>query len=348
VAIRRGVARACHSGPVRRRLLLATVTTSAVATVVAVMPVAPASAAPKPTPGTQAAIAISAEPLVRIDRSPEAAVIVNGVDNRTTARVNWGDGSATARARGTCTVAKARRAPQACSIIFDHTYTSAGTFTISAAAAKARSSTQLTVAPKPEPWRAAPGQVFTSWEPLGTRATYTPCQTIEWYFDTTGQPADRATMRDDIVAGLATLSGITGLTFAETADPRAAELAFSWRNLAELGYSDASGVGGFTGPNKGWVAFSPTNEWTNDYWAGNQPKTKRWEDDRYVYTLTINGRQTLVVHEVMHAMGFGHVEDFTSIMYPQSIGNGAGQLSAGDLEGLRTMYPSNPCPLIPD
>ena len=35
-------------------------------------------------------------------------------------------------------------------------------------------------------------------------------------------------------------------------------------------------------------------------------------------------------------------------MYPQSIGNGAGQLSAGDLEGLAAMYGSLPCPLIPD
>ncbi|MFM7147739.1 MAG: matrixin family metalloprotease [Actinomycetales bacterium] len=56
----------------------------------------------------------------------------------------------------------------------------------------------------------------------------------------------------------------------------------------------------------------------------------------------------LALHEIMHAMGFGHVTDFTSIMYPQGITNGAGSLSAGDIDGLRTMYPSNPCPAIPD
>ena len=307
-----------------------------------------AQAAPNPVPGSRASITITAEPLVRVDRSPVAAVTVIGLDNRTAARVNWGDGSPTERSKGTCSVARARSTPQACALTFNHSYTSVGTFTITAAAAKARASAPITVAPKPEPWRPAAGQVFTSWKPLGSRATYTPCQTIEWNFDTTGQPGDRSTMRDDILAGLATLSGITGLRFVETPDARNAELTFSWRDLAELGYADASGVGGYTGPNKGWVAFSPTNEWTNDYWAGNQPKTKRWEDAQYIYTLSINGRQTLVVHEVMHALGFGHVEDFTSIMYPQSIGNGAGQLSAGDLEGLRTMYPSSPCPLIPD
>lgn len=330
------------------RTALTTLTALAAGAATLAVTVGSAQAAPGPTPGSRAAITVVAEPLVRIDRAPEASVTVSGLDTRTSARVNWGDGSPTARAKGTCTVARARRTPQACTLTFNHEYSAPGTFTISAAAAKARASTLTTIAPKPEPWRAAPGQVFTSWEPLGSRATYTPCQTIEWRFDTSGQPADRSSMRDDIVAGLATLSGITGLTFVETSDPAAAELAFSWRNLAELGYPDASGVGGYTGPNEGWVAFSPTNEWTNDYWAGNQPKTKRWEDSEYVYTLSINGRQTLVVHEVMHALGFGHVEDFTSIMYPQSIGNGAGQLSAGDLEGLRTMYPSSPCPLIPD
>lgn len=328
--------------------MVSTSVVTAASALALLLPVGSAHAAPDPAPAARPAATIAVEPLVRIDRSPKAAVTFTGLDNRTSARVNWGDGSPTARSKGSCSAARARRSPQACTLTFNHTYAATGTFTITAAAARARTTTQVTVAPKPEPWRAAPGQVFTSWEPLGSRATYTPCQTVEWHFDTTGQPADRSTMRDDIVAGLATLSGITGLRFVETSDPRAAELAFSWRNLAELGYADASGVGGYTGPSKGWVAFSPTNEWTNDYWAGNQPKTKRWEDAQYVYTLSINGRQTLVVHEVMHALGFGHVEDFTSIMYPQSIGNGAGQLSAGDLEGLRTMYPSNPCPLIPD
>lgn len=331
-----------------RHLLVCTVGVALTASAT-LLPSASAQAAPSPTPGTRAAVTITAEPLVRVDRTPRASVTITGLDNRTTARVDWGDGSGTARTKGRCTVAKARRAPQACSVTIDHTYDSAGTFTVSAAAGRARGSAQTTVAPQPQPWRPAAGQAFTAWKPLGRQATYTPCQTIEWYFDTTGQPADRSTMRDDIVAGLTTLAGITGLRFVETTDPRAAELTFSWRNLAELGYGEsAAGVGGFRGPNQGWVAFSPTNEWTNDYWAGNAPKTKQWQEGDWIYTLSINGRQTLVVHEVMHALGFGHVEDFTSIMYPQSIGNGAGQLSAGDLEGLRTMYPSNPCPLIPD
>jgi hypothetical protein len=308
-----------------------------------------AGALPAAPSGTRVGIAIDGEPLVRVDRDPTFTVTISGLDNKSRARVSWGDGSAVASARGTCTVRMARRSPQACTVAVEHTYGSAGTFTITALAAKARASEQVTIAAKPEPWRPAAGQQFTSWEPLGRQATYTPCQTIEWYFDTAGQPADRSTMRDDIVASLAQLSSITGLRFVETSDPSASELTFSWRDLATLGYGEsAAGVGGFRGPNKGWVAFSPTNEWTNDYWAGSQPKTKTWQEGDWVYTLTINGRQTLVTHEVMHALGFGHVEDFTSIMYPQSIGNGAGQLSAGDLEGLRTMYPSSPCPLIPD
>lgn len=321
----------------------------AAATVATVVLAPPAAAQPTAPAGSKVSIVIDGDPLVRIDRDPTFTVTISGLDNRSRARVSWGDGSPVASIRGTCPVSKARRSPQACAVAIDHTYSSAGTFTITSAAAKARASEQVTIAAKPEPWRPAAGQQFTAWEPLGRQATYTPCQTIEWYFDTAGQPADRSTMRDDIVAGLATLAGITGLRFVETTDPRAAELTFSWRNLAELGYSEsAAGVGGFRGPNQGWVAFSPTNEWTNDYWAGNAPKTKRWQEGDWIYTLSINGRQSLVVHEVMHALGFGHVEDFTSIMYPQSIGNGAGQLSAGDLEGLRTMYPSSPCPLIPD
>lgn len=308
---------------------------------------APASAAPQP--GTAADVALAGEALVRIDRDPTFTVTITGLDNRTKARVNFGDGSGTLKRAGTCSVAKAKRSPQACTLTVEHTYRSPGTFTITAVAGRDRIADQVTVAPKPEPWRAAPGQQFTAWEPLGTQATYTPCQTVEWYFDTAGQPVDRSTMRDDIIASLAQLSGLTKLTFVETNDPAKADLVFSWGDLTPYGYSqDAAAIGGFRGPSRGYVVFSPTNKWTNDYWSGDQPKTKQWREGDWIYSLTINGRQTLVTHEVMHALGFGHVEDFTSIMYPQSIGNGAGQLSAGDLEGLAVMYGSQPCPLIPD
>jgi hypothetical protein len=298
--------------------------------------------------GTRVAITIQGEPITRVDRTPEYSVIITGLDDKTKARVNFGDGTTTVKAKGTCSVAKAKRTPNSCGIRVRHVYDKPGDFTISAAAGKKRVSQGVSIAAKPQAWRPTPGQQFTSWAPLGSQATYTPCQTVTWYFDTTGQPADRSGMRDDILASLNKLSGLTKLTFTEIDDPRAADLTFSWRDLAELGYADASGVGGFDGPSRGWVAFSPTNEWTNDYWAGDQPKTKRWQEGNWIYTLNINGRQTLVTHEIMHAMGFAHVEDFTSIMYPQSIGNGAGQLSAGDLEGLSTMYGSLPCPAIPD
>lgn len=317
---------------------------------------APALAAPSAAPGaaltakagTEVAITVDGEPLVRVDRNPEFFVTVTGLDDRTRARVNFGDGTETVKAKGTCSVAKAKRTPDRCGIRVRHVYDDAGQFTITAVAGKERVSEQVTIAAKPQPWRPTAGQQFTSWKPLGSQATYTPCQTVRWYFDTTGQPADRSGMRDDILASLSQLSGLTKLTFTETDDPRKADLTFSWRDLAELGYGEASGVGGFRGPSNGWVAFSPTNVWTEDYWAGDQPKTRRWQEGDWIYTLTINGRQTLVTHEIMHAMGFAHVEDFTSIMYPQSIGNGAGQLSSGDLEGLAAMYGSMPCPLIPD
>lgn len=311
-------------------------------------PSALVAAQPSAKSGTAVAIDIVGEPLVRVDRDPTFIVTITGLDDKTRARVNFGDGTSTTKAKGTCSVRKAKRSPQTCGIRVTHTYQDAGTFTITAAAGSQRAVEQVTVAAKPQAWRPSPNQQFTSWKPLGSRATYTPCQTVEWYFDTTGQPADRSGMRDDIVASLDRLAGLTGLTFTETSDPRRSDLTFSWRDLAQLGYADASGVGGFNGPNDGWVAFSPTNEWTNDYWAGNEPRTKRWQDAQYIYTLSINGRQTLVTHEIMHAMGFAHVEDFTSIMYPQSIGNGAGQLSAGDLEGLAAMYGSLPCPALPD
>lgn len=194
-----------------------------------------------------------------------------------------------------------------------------------------------------ERWRPAPGQTYGSgWALMDgiTEATFQPCQTVRWYFDRTNEPGDRVRMIDDVRGGLSLLEGPSGLRFVEASDRAQADVLFNWADLKGRG-ADVAGIGGPDGPGKASVSFSSNVESTLDVWAGrgvihadNYP-SEGWETDN-------EGRQTLVIHEVMHGMGFGHVNDESSIMHPSS-GNGT-TFNAGDLAGLNTLYLQNPCP----
>ena len=207
-------------------------------------------------------------------------------------------------------------------------------------------------------WMPAPGQAFNDgWRPFSSGATFDPCQEIRWHLDRSGEHPDRNTMIDDIRTGLATLEPHTGLTFVEVTDAGSADLTFRWADLeAEGRGADVAGIGGPRGHGKGAVAFSNTADWTLNKWEGRDWRRLEWpRPDLGPGWYSWNegpGREALVVHEAMHAMGFGHVEDFTSIMYPQGgIPNNRGELSSGDIAGLNTMYLNNPCPSdieIPD
>ncbi len=317
-------------------------------------PAAAAPAAKQPKPGQAVSVAISAPELVRIDRQggdAAARVVFSGVDDRTRVRMSLGDGTLKT-AKGTCSVRRAAKRPAACTVVFPVAYRAPGTFTITARGGSASANQLITVAPLPGRWRPQPGQVFNQgWAPLGVTqragSTFTFCQNVQWHFDRSGESPERSTMIDDVRAGLATLSAQTGLRFEEVADPSLADLTLSWADLTDRG-EYVAGLAGPQGLGRGLVKFSTTSEWTKDIYAGNQPVHHEWTEGNWRYWYDLQGRQALVIHEVMHVLGFDHVEDYTSIMYPQSIGNGAGQLSAGDVAGLRAMYLDNGCPLIPD
>lgn len=202
-------------------------------------------------------------------------------------------------------------------------------------------------------WVPAAGQAFNDgWRPFPSGATYKPCQIIRWYFDRNGEPPDRSTMLDDIRTGLETLEPHTGLTFEEVSDPSLADLNFRWGDLAAEGYQGAAGIGGPRGLGRGQVAFDTKSEWTSNQWSGRDWRRIEWPrpdlGPGWYSWQEGPGREALVVHEAMHAMGLDHVEDFTSIMYPQGgIPNNRGQLSAGDIAGLNTMYLNNPCTVAP-
>jgi hypothetical protein len=320
---------------------------SLLALVAATQPVAAAAVTPLAVRPT-VAIVIEAADILRQDRLAGVRVVATGVDTRTKVRVNWGDGSATLVKSGRCSSKAAVTSPASCALTFNPPGYGPGQYTITAASGSIRTSKSLTIVAKPIAWSPPTGWTQpTGWSLLSRAATFTPCQRVDWYFDRTGETADRVTMIDDIRAGLAFITPETGLAFTETASPADADLTFTWGDLKSYG-GDVAGWGRIDGPGRGTVALSNTVDWTLDRWAGRG--VVRYDlPDRPGWYQTRIGRQTLVIHEVLHTMGMGHVNDITSIMYPQGVGNAnAGILNPSDREGLRTMYLNNPCPPIPD
>lgn len=295
----------------------------------------------KPTPGqavSLVSIAPESSPLDDQSTNP-VTVVVRGVDNKTTVEINFETTpNGTKKQRGRCSVAKSRRAPDRCRVTLSHAYTTAGQYAISGKAGKERIFQVISVTDNR--WIPPEGQVFNGWRTYDDTygANFSPCQRITWFFDRSNEKPDRNTMIDDVRAGLAMLEPLTNLTFVETTDPREAALAFNWGDVSA--YGDVAGSGETDGVNKGRVTFSDTDKTTENVWSGagyqrldDYPSPGYWwESDR---------RQSLVIHEVMHTLGFDHVDIPDSIMNPDFM-NGT-TFNVGDLDGLATMYKNNPC-----
>jgi hypothetical protein len=156
---------------------------------------------------------------------------------------------------------------------------------------------------------------------LDRGAWYHACQNVEWYVVRANQPARGRQIVQDIPGELAMFAIETNLSFAETTVPAAADLTFAWKETG------AAVLGG-----GGEIWFDIDHRWVMDDWRGFGMVTT--PDGWRGY-----GHGVLVLHEVMHAMGFNHVDDRASIM------GSAATIGLGDLDGLHTTYRDVPCPV---
>jgi len=272
---------------------------------------------------------------IRIDKQdPAPTVVVAGVARGSNVVVRWGD-TTIAKKSGTCPVRKATRNPQACALEFTHKYFGLGPQTIQVkSAGRTLGSHRVVVTPAPQPWSAPAGWVQPAgWSVQNGGATYLPCSTVKWYWDSSGEPTNRSGMRASTPEALAILAAETGLTFEETANPADATLTFRWGDFSQ--YPNAAGTGGGNFRTQtGRVDFNANNWWTSNEWNGFG--LVRQPDGRYA-----TGNGWLIVHETMHALGLGHVDDPSEVMNPVLMTTALG---AGDKDGLHTMYRNQPCP----
>ena len=171
------------------------------------------------------------------------------------------------------------------------------------------------------------------WATYSSRGTWEPCDTIKWSYDATGQPRSANSFKKDVVASLARITKVTGLTFVEvpaggnpvdrarTDESSSVGLRYEWRNLGRNGPSG-------TGSTDGTVTINNADSWPGNSNAG------------FGVIRGVPGRGWLIIHETMHTMGFAHVEDRTQVMNPIAHSHSFG---TGDLQGLRALYPKAGC-----
>lgn len=295
-------------------------------------PVGPADAASSAKRPPVPTVSVTGLPSPRLDQVTTQTMVARGASRLAPVTVLWGDGSETV-GTSPCTRRQATTVPDQCTVAAARTYLRAGTYAITVKSGeRVVARTQVVVRPAAQPWTPPAGFVPSGWAFFGRGATYAPCATVNWYYDRSREPAAAVGMHDEVVAGLAVLAAQTGLTFIETDNPIVSRLTYRWDELAGT-YADAAGVGGRSG-GQGSVTFNLDSWWPTDQWPGFgvivQPDGS-----------SSVGRGWLVVHETMHALGMAHVNDPTAVMNPVA---GASAFSAGDLDGLRTMYLNNPCP----
>lgn len=182
--------------------------------------------------------------------------------------------------------------------------------------------------------RRQPLTVARQWSPLlpgdTPLARFPACSTVTWSYDSTGQPKVIANPEDDIAEALRRVAKLTALSF-ERVDADA-DLEFNW---ADLGGGRVDAVGGGQWGDRGYqgqVTLNVRSDWVKHPGFG---RVRSWSG--------LPARGHLLLHEIGHALGLGHVDDRTQVMYPQASPRSPTSLAKGDRRGLDYLYQPQTC-----
>ncbi|GLY33673.1 matrixin family metalloprotease [Kineosporia sp. NBRC 101731] len=173
--------------------------------------------------------------------------------------------------------------------------------------------------------------VTDGWAPMNW--PFARCKTLTWTYNATNEPARAQNMVVDIKEGFRQITAATGITFKRVSKGGTIGLTWAGKKHFPDGETDADGLGGSTGngtvATKGSVWFNTASRWVGD------PGFGRYDG--------VPGRGALIVHEVTHSLGLGHVTDRAALMYPISGVGSPTTLTPYEIAGLNTLYNAKSC-----
>lgn len=176
-----------------------------------------------------------------------------------------------------------------------------------------------------------------AWKSTFDTASFAPCQQVTWSWDRAGEPAGRDGLYGLTQRAFDILSERTGLVFTETVDPDGADITLRWGDAdfhTRYGEGAIAITALFFDDRHSVIEFSPTMD-------GNRNEYNGFHSLYNVPGFSVLGNGIVIIHEVMHALGFRHVYNPTSIMHPNTP---AATFGDGDLAGFAALYPRDYCP----
>jgi hypothetical protein len=168
----------------------------------------------------------------------------------------------------------------------------------------------------------------------GNPVTYDPCKPIHYVINPEGAPADYlsfvqpAVQRAQAATGLEFVyDGVSSETFAQHAEATKAEsvlISFPATLDPTIATGDTVGLGGSTYLDSGVTLHL-------HYVTGQIGLLRSWFNEASAEHRT-QAEQAVVMHELGHVVGLGHVPDPTQLMYSKNVGQT--DYGTGDLAGL--------------
>jgi hypothetical protein len=180
-----------------------------------------------------------------------------------------------------------------------------------------------------------PVTVARKWALEGMAGVAFPrCSTVTWSYAAKGAPTRAKGIDADLRKALTQISGLSGIRFQQVQGD--AQLSVGWKNLGTHG---PSGIGGYdfssSGGTSTYLGHVDLN--TKDAWVGKPGfgRVASWGGTP--------ARGVLLLHEIGHAMGLGHVNAPDQLMNPVAGPHSPTGNSAGERAGYEYIYRPASC-----
>lgn len=176
-----------------------------------------------------------------------------------------------------------------------------------------------------------PVTITDGWAPLNP--PFARCRTITWSYNATNEPARASGMGKDIATGFKRIHQASGITFKRVKKNGTIVLTWSGKKRFPEGETDADGLGGSTGngtvATKGTVWFNTASTWVGQAGYGRHNG--------------VPARGALILHEVSHSLGLGHVTLKDALMHPVASVGSPTTLTSYEKAGLTALYHAKSC-----